>query len=451
MISAAKDPEILKFMDGLKEQGFTHRRLTVDSRRFLCLSVQHQKLKAFEEGTAGMYFIEAAWDGEYCCAYAGSLSAHEEIFRRLKETAGVFGERQLPECIGESRDLRGKRWRGVDRDKVTDILKYAERQALAWEKADTVEICEYRQFEDTVTLIDGQGNYLADDNGDCSFTIRVIARDEGYVAGAFKLGIVDAQDEEGFRETAGNLARRAAKYARFGLHADTVISRSCPIVLENCVTAELLGHYLPMFYGENLRHDLSALSGREGERIGCPALRLEEDPFSPYGTCRRRIDDEGVPVTKKMLIRDGVFEAALYNKRDAAAAGKVSTGNGFKPDITADIGTRATNVRLGSGDKTYSRKEMIAAAEGGIYITRIEGAFAGTDTKTGDFSILASGNRIEGGRVCTALNQFTISGNICELWEDMEMIGDDAVYRTVDDVCVLGPTVKVKKLVVSGK
>ena len=62
MISAAKDPEILKFMDELKEQGFTHRRLTVDSRRFLCLSVQHQKLKAFEEGAAGMYFIEAAWD-----------------------------------------------------------------------------------------------------------------------------------------------------------------------------------------------------------------------------------------------------------------------------------------------------------------------------------------------------------------------------------------------------
>lgn len=451
MSGAARNPEIVRFMDGLKEEGFTHRRLTVDSRRFLCLSVQHQKLKAFEEGATELYFIEAAWKGEYCCAYADFLGDREEIFRRLKETADVFGERQLPECIEESRDLRGRRWREIDRDQVTDILKYAESQALACEKADTVEICEYRQFEDTVTLIDGQGNYLADDNGDCSFTIRVIARDKEFVAGASKLGIVDERDEASFREIAGSLARRAAKYARFGLHADAVISRSCPIVLENCVTAELTGYYLPMFYGENLRHDLSALSGREGTRIGCLALRLEEDPFSPQGTCRRRIDDEGTPVAGKMLIRDGIFETALYNKKDAAAAGKACTGNGFKPDITADIGTRATNVRLSSGDKTFSRKEMIAAAEGGIYITRIEGAFAGTDTKTGDFSILASGNRIEGGRVCTALNQFTISGNICEMWEDLEMIGDDAVYRTVNDVCVLGPTVKVKKLVVSGK
>lgn len=152
-----------------------------------------------------------------------------------------------------------------------------------------------------------------------------------------------------------------------------------------------------------------------------------------------------------MLIKNGVFETALYNKKDAAAEGKVSTGNGFKPDITADIGTRATNVRLSSGAGTFTRKQMIEASEGGIYITKIEGVFAGTDIKSGDFSLLVSGNRIEDGAVRTALNQFTISGNIGELWEDIEMIGDDAVYRMVNDVCVLCPTVKVKKLVVSGK
>ncbi len=451
MISAAKNPEIQAFMEALKVHGFTHRRLSVDIRKGLCLSMQHQEIKTFEEGETRMYFAEAAWNGEYCCAYADSLEDQGEIFRRLKETAGVFGERDLPEHIEESQDLRGRRWRDIDRDKVADILKYAERKALAWEKSETVEICEYRQFEDTVTILDGQGNYLADDNGDCTFTIRVIARDEEFVAGAVKLGIVDAADEEGFRKIAGRLADRAAKYAGFGLHAEPAVSRSCPIVLENCVAAELMGYFIPMFYGENIRHSLSALSGREGERIGCPALRLEEDPFSARGTCRRRIDDEGVPVTKKLLIRSGIFETALYNKKDGAAAGKASTGNGFKPDITADMGTRATNVQLSSGDKIFSRKEMIGAAEGGIYITRIEGAFAGTDIKTGDFSLLASGNRIEGGRVCTALNQFTISGNICELWADMEMLGDDMVYRMVDGVCMLCPTVKVKHLVVSGK
>lgn len=451
MISTAGNQEIVKFMERFEEYGFTQRRLSVNSRKYLCLSVQHQELKSFEEGAATMYFAEAAWNGEYCCAYADSLADWEEIFQRLKETAGVFGKRELPEYIEESRDLRGGRWREINRQSVLDILKYAESEALACENADTVEICEYRQYEETVTLIDGRGKYLTDDDGDCTFTVRVIAKDGDFVAGASKLGIVDAQDEKSFRKDAGQLARRAAKYARFALHADTALSRSCPIVLENCVMAELTGYYLPMFYGENIRHDLSALAGREKQQVGCRFLQLEEDPFSRRGTCRRRIDDEGVAVTKKMLIKNGVFETALYNKKDAAAEGKVSTGNGFKPDITADIGTRATNVRLSSGAGTFTRKQMIEASEGGIYITKIEGVFAGTDIKSGDFSLLASGNRIEDGAVRTALNQFTISGNIGELWEDIEMIGDDAVYRMVNDVCVLCPTVKVKKLVVSGK
>lgn len=447
----AEVSEISGFMEALKKEGFTNMRLSVNRRKSLALAVQCQELKYYECGDSRIYFIEALWNGEYCCAYAGSLEEQPEIFRQLKETAGVFGKREAPEEIKESRDLRGKRWRDIDREKVTDILKCAESEALACEKADFVEVCEYSQFEETITLIDGNGNYLTDDNGDCCFTIRVIAREGDSVSASDKFGIVNAQDEESFRKISCNLARRAAKYARFGLHASEIASGSYPIVLENCVMAELTGQYIPMFYSENVRHNTSALAGRQNQKIGCSFLRLEEDPFSSRGTCRRRIDDEGVPVVKKTLIKNGMFENVLYSKKDAAEEGKISTGNGFKTDITSDMGTRATNVILSSGEDVFSRKQMIEAAEGGIYITKIEGAFAGTDVKSGDFSLLASGNRIENGRVCGALNQFTISGNICELWQDIEMIGDDAVYRMTDGVCVLSPSVKVKKLVVSGK
>ena len=93
---------------------------------------------------------------------------------------------------------------------------------------------------------------------------------------------------------------------------------------------------------------------------------------------------------------------------------------------------------------------MLEACEGGIYITQIEGMFAGADTESGDFSLLACGNRIVDGRVSSAVNQFTISGNICGLWRDIEMIGDDPVYRLSGSACAVSPTVKVKSLMVSG-
>ena len=119
--------------------------------------------------------------------------------------------------------------------------------------------------------------------------------------------------------------------------------------------------------------------------------------------------------------------------------------------MTEDIGTGVTNVFLSSEKETFSRREMIASAEGGIYVTKIEGMFAGADTESGDFSLMASGNRIEQGSVGTAVNQFTISGNICELWKGIEMIGDDPVYRMSSGTCTVSPSVKVGRMVVSGE
>lgn len=451
MTGAWEEPKIIEFVKQLKKHGFAHVRLFIHTKKSLYLAVQCQSLKHYEYGNTELYFVEAVWDGEYCCAYTDSLEEQEEIFRRLKETAGIYDNQSIPEDIPESADYRGQRWREIDREETAAVLMYAEREALACDKIHLVERCEYHQFEETVTLLDEHMNYLTDDDGDCTFTIRVIAEDEGSLAASTKLGIVDVQDKEAFQETVCKLAGRAAEYARFGLHAERPASGSYPIVLENCVMAELTGHYLPVFYGENIKDQTSVLSGKEKTQAGCPLLHLEEDPFSSQGTRRRRIDDEGVPVSKKVLLRNGVFENILYNKKSGRRAGTESTGNGFKPGITSDVGTNATNVILSSEGGTFSRKGMLEASEGGIYITQIEGMFAGADTESGDFSLLASGNRIIGGKISTAVHQFTISGNICELWREIEMIGDDPVYRILDGVCAIAPSVKVRKLMVSGE
>lgn len=451
MTGAWEDPNVRNFIWRLKDEGFEHIRLSVNSRKTLFLSVQCQKVKTYEYGSSRMYAAEAVWDGEYCCASANSLEEDDEMIRRLKETAGIFGSREFPDKIRESRDYRGQRWRTIEKEEIAECLRYAEREALSCEKTDFVERCEYQQYEETITLLDEDLNYLADDDGDCTFTIRVSARDGDSVSAATKLAVVDIKEREEFLRTVQDLARRAAKHARFGLHGEKLLSGSYPIVLENCVMAELIGHFLPIFYAENIRQNSSALTGKEKKQAGCRLLRIEEDPFSVKGTRRRRIDDEGMPVSGKILIKEGVFEASLYNKKSAAEAGCKSTGNGFKPDAAADIGTGVTNVILSSEKDVFAGKEMIRASEGGVYITKVEGMFAGADTESGDFSLLASGNRIENGQVCTAVRQFTISGNICELWKDIEMIGDDPVYRMTGAACVVSPTVRVKSLMVSGE
>ncbi len=445
-----ENPEIRAFILWLKEQGFTNVRLFIYYRKSLRIGVQQQILKQNEYGSSKVYLVEATWNGEYCCAYMGFPEKENGILKALKESAGIFRNRELPKTVLECRDFRGRRWRQMDPDAVRESLKYAERKALSCEKAHFVEVCEFHQYEETIVMVDETMNYLADDDGNRTFTVRVVAKDGDCSAAVTKYGIV-GWGQEDFGKEIGKVAERAAEHARLGLHAQKIASGSYPVVLENCVMAELTGHYVTMFFGENIMRHASALAGKEGQQIGCAGLRIEEDPFNREGTVRRRIDDEGVPVAKTVLVSKGVFENVLYDKKSAAEAGEESTGNGFKPDVTADMGTGVTNVFLSSEEDTFSRREMIESAEGGIYVTKIEGMFAGADTENGDFSLLASGNRIEQGSVGTAVNQFTISGNICELWKGIDMIGDDPVYRMLSGTCIVSPSVKVGRMTVSGE
>jgi len=449
MTDSTVNPKIITFITGLKAEGFHKVRIYMNLCKSLYYRVQCGKISDCGYGNNISYFVEAFMGKEYCCTFINNLDHLEDTVRKLAGSAGLSDETANLEMIGESKDLRGQRWYDVDRQVVVEALISAEKEALSYRNIDFVEQCEYYQFEETVALVDEEGHCIVDDNGDCSVTVRAVARDEGSVSASTKYAVVNPHNIQNLKDIACMIARRAAKHADFGLHASLLASGNYPVVLSNTVMAELTGQYIPAFYGDNIYYNRSVLSGKTG-RVASGNFYLEEDPFSSLGTCRRRIDDEGTPVARKYLLRNGRAENALYNKRIAAKTGKKSTGNAFKPGLTGEIGIKATNVVLSARDKAYSREELIHAAEGGIYITKIEGVFAGADVESGDFSLLASGNRIWNGGVGEAVHQFTISGNICELWKYIDMVGDDVSYFVSDGTCILSPSVKVKKITVSG-
>lgn len=444
------DPKVSTFIEILKSQEFQNIRICISTRRERRIRVRGGKLREDNDGSSIVYFAEAFLNGKYCCTYTTALDDAEDVAQRMKESAGIF---ESPAALGKSgrtSDTRKHRRCGAEQEKITEALAAAEREALSKEQIDLVEICEYRQSEESVMLIEEDGSYIADDTGECVVRVSVAAKEEGSVASAAQSVIADPYDMEELRRAACMAARRAAECAVQSLHASVAKSGVYSVVLAGKVMAELMEQYLPVFYAENIQYKKSALAGKLGTKVAAEILELAEDPFCKEATCQRLIDDEGTPVGKKYLIRDGVFAQALYNTKTALRDRTESTGNGFKPDITGDIGTMATNVILSAKGRTYSEKQLMEAAEGGIYITKLEGVFAGADTESGDFSLLATGNRIRNGAPEHALHQFTISGNICELWEDIDMIGGDTAFFKEDGACVLSPSVKVRKIAVSG-
>ena len=65
----------------------------------------------------------------------------------------------------------------------------------------------------------------------------------------------------------------------------------------------------------------------------------------------------------------------------------------------------------------------------------------------GDYSRGVTGLWIEGGRFVYPVHEVTIAGNLRQMLQDIEMIGNDVVFQGP----VAAPTVKIRNMTLSGE
>ncbi len=141
-----------------------------------------------------------------------------------------------------------------------------------------------------------------------------------------------------------------------------------PIVLGSDATAVLLHEAV----AHTLEADTLALGGRPeaavGVRMGGADLDIVDDPASAPEGVRRKFDDEGFPILRRWLLRGGkveqpICDAAWARPSELLAAGAGRRGNRHLPPFP-----RSTHLELLPGK--LSRQELMADAEGGLYLPR---------------------------------------------------------------------------------
>jgi PmbA protein len=70
----------------------------------------------------------------------------------------------------------------------------------------------------------------------------------------------------------------------------------------------------------------------------------------------------------------------------------------------------------------------------------------GADVVTGDYSRGANGIWIENGELTHAVQEVTVSGNLLEMLQGIDAVGDDLDFRS----STAAPTLRFAELVVSG-
>jgi PmbA protein len=249
----------------------------------------------------------------------------------------------------------------------------------------------------------------------------------------------DARRKLSDLDTPENIGIMAARRTLRKLNGRSVPTQSVPVIFEPNMARDLVGDIFNAVSGESIFRKASFLVGRLGEKVASKCLTVMDDGTMPSGLGSRPFDGEGLPTRETVVIRDGVLESYLLNTYTARKLGMKSTGNAGR-GLVGPPSVDAGNLFIRPGPHTP--EEIIKSVSKGFYITELIGF--GVNIVTGDYSRSASGIWVENGELTFPVQGVTIAGNLKEMLNSVEMVGNDLDFRG----SVVSPTLLIGRMTI---
>jgi PmbA protein len=214
-----------------------------------------------------------------------------------------------------------------------------------------------------------------------------------------------------------------------------------PIIFDPDTAASLVRAIAGAASGPSLYRRASFLLERLGTRVAAPAVSIVDDGRIEAALGSRPFDGEGLATRRTVLVGEGRLESYLLDTSSARKLGLSSTHHASRDGAGVSVGT--TNLMLLPGAETP--QALIRSVSRGLYVTDLIGF--GVNGVTGDYSRGASGLWIENGELAYPVEEVTVAGNLLEMLDRIEGIGNDLVLRDR----TVAPTLKIARMVVAGE
>ncbi len=302
--------------------------------------------------------------------------------------------------------------------------------------------CNVNKFENEIVIANTKGLDCHSKYAAISGSIYLMATDGKQIAtgGEYDFSFRDIS-EMNFHKIVNNAVTDAVSK----LGANSIDSGNYNIIFRRDTATELFGAFITNFSGEAVEKGFSKLEGKLGEQIAGENITIIDDPLMKDSPNACAFDDEGYPTKKMELVKNGMLLNFMHNRKTAKKAGTRSTGNAKRGGSYGEVSVGPNNLYLKPGEKSFN--EIIKSTKNGILIIELEGTSNGINSMSGDFSLSAKGFVVENGEVTRSLNEIVVSGNMYEMFNNIEEIASDLKIQG----SVTSPTVKVKSLAISGR
>ena len=236
------------------------------------------------------------------------------------------------------------------------------------------------------------------------------------------------------------IGRQAGERAVARLNPGRLASGPMPVVFDPRVGGSLLGHLVGAMSGAAIARRASFLLGRLDEQLFDSAITITDNPRRRRGQRSKPFDGEGLPTAQRDLVSGGRLTGWLLDSASARQLGMAPTGHAARGGSGAP-GVAPTNLHLAAG--TVSPAALMADIADGVYITDLIGF--GVNGITGDYSRGASGFRIVNGELAGPVAEFTIAGNLVDMFRALTPADDLEWFRATNV-----PTIRIDGMMIAG-
>ncbi|MEP7222532.1 MAG: TldD/PmbA family protein [Novosphingobium sp.] len=239
--------------------------------------------------------------------------------------------------------------------------------------------------------------------------------------------------------SAQEIGEQAGQRTVARLSPGRVAGGAMPVVFDPRVGGTLISSLLAAMSGAAIARGASFLLGKENAALFDSAVTVIDDPLLLRGQRSRPFDGEGLPTAPRTLVEGGRLTGWLMDSAAARQLGGVPTGHASRGGGAPVIGSG--NVHVAPGSLTPA--DLMADIAEGIYVTELIGM--GVNGVTGDYSRGAAGFRIVSGEIAGPVAEFTIAGNLLDMYAALTPANDLEWYRAINV-----PTMRVDGMMIAG-